>query len=269
MISKIWEDKASRLGLYILLLVISFSLFGPLFYIYSPFQSDVDSIYQRPSLLHPFGTDSLGRDVLARILYGGRVSLSVGFLAVGVSLAIGLFFGTLAGFWGGFVDSAISRFIDIVLSFPTIFLIIGLGSIFEPSLKIIILIIGLTLWPSTARLVRAEILSLKEREFILASRLLGSSSFYIITKHLIPNALGPVVVNTTLNVGLCILIEAGLSFLGLGVQPPTPSWGNILMQAKESLSICWWLTFFPGLFIFLTVLGANLLGDALRRFYRG
>lgn len=264
---KIFSSKQSKTGFWITVLIIAASLSSGFLSRYDPLEVNIEEAYKSPSLAHPFGTDSLGRDLFSRILHGGKVSLSVGFFAVGIATFIGLVLGSLAGFYGGFTDTVICRFIDIVLSFPTIFLILGLSAIFEPSLNIIIIIIGVSIWPSTARLIRAEILALKEKEFVVAALLLGTPQWKVIIRHLIPNALGPVLVNATLNVAACIMIEAGLSFLGLGVQPPVPSWGNILMEAKQDLGFAWWIMFFPGLFIFITVLSINFIGDALRERY--
>jgi peptide/nickel transport system permease protein len=217
-----------------------------------------------PSQRHPLGTDSLGRDLLSRIFYGARISLSIGLIAVGISVIIGLMLGAIAGFYGGFIDTLIMRFVDIMLCFPTFFLILAVVAILEPSIFNIMVIIGLTSWMGTARLVRAEILSLKEREFIQAEVAIGASDFRIITRHLIPNAIGPVLVSAILGIAGAILLESGLSFLGLGVQPPTASWGNILIEAKSTLGLAWWITVFPGLAILTTILGFNLIAEGLK-----
>ncbi|MFA5085848.1 MAG: ABC transporter permease, partial [Candidatus Omnitrophota bacterium] len=198
---------------------------------------------------------------------GGRISLSVGFVAVGIAVIIGLILGSLAGYYGGWIDSVVSRFIDVMLCFPTLFLILTVIAIMGPSIFSIMVVIGLTGWMGAARLIRAEILSLKEREFVEAARATGASDFRIIVRHLIPNGMGPVLVNVVLGVAGAILIESGLSFLGLGVQPPTPSWGNILTEAKSTLGIAWWITVFPGFAILVTVLGYNLLGEGLREHF--
>lgn len=217
-----------------------------------------------PSLAHPLGTDDLGRDVLARIMYGARISLLVGFVAVGIATVIGILLGALAGFYGRWVDSLIMRFVDIMLCFPTFFLILAVIAFLEPSIWNIMIIIGLTSWMGVARLVRAEFLSLRERDFVLAARALGASDFRLIAIHLLPNALSPVLVSATLGVAGAILTESALSFLGIGVQPPTPSWGNMLIGGKQTLGEAWWLSVFPGLAILLTVLGYNLLGEGIR-----
>jgi peptide/nickel transport system permease protein len=210
--------------------------------------------YVGPSLMHPLGTDQFARDVLSRLMYGARISLSIGFVAVAISVTIGTLLGAVAGYLGGVVDTLVMRFVDMVISFPRLVLLITIIALFEPSIFLITAVLGLTLWPSTARIVRGEVLSLREREFVQAAVALGYSKPRIIFKHLIPNALAPVIVAATLGIGNTIVLEAGLSFLGLGVQPPTPSWGTMV----DALST------FPGLAIVFTVLSFNLVGDGLR-----
>lgn len=217
-----------------------------------------------PSWHHWMGTDQFGRDVFSRLLYGSRVSLAVGVVAVSIYVFIGTIVGSVSGYYGGWVDGLLMRFVDIMLSIPTFFLILMVIAFVGPNILNIMVIIGLTSWTDVARLVRGEILSLKEREFIQAARLMGMRDSRIILRHLLPNAMGPVLVVITLGIGGAILIESSLSFLGLGVQPPTASWGNMLMEGKEHLTDAWWLVVFPGLAIFLTVLGFNLVGEGLR-----
>ena len=216
------------------------------------------------SAAHPLGTDQFARDVLSRLLYGARISLTIGFVAVGISVTIGTLLGAVAGFFGGIVDGAIMRFVDMVISFPRLILLITIIAIFEPSIFLIIVVLGLTLWPGTARIVRGEVLSLREREFVQAAEALGYPKRRIIMRHLIPNALAPVIVAATLGIGNTIVLEAGLSFLGLGVQPPTPSWGTMVAAGRNNLLGAWWLSTFPGLAIVFTVLSFNLVGDGLR-----
>jgi len=216
------------------------------------------------SIEHPLGTDQYARDVLSRVLYGARISLTIGFVAVGISVTIGTLLGAIAGFFGGIVDGAIMRFVDMVISFPRLVLLITIIAIFEPSIFLIIAVLGLTLWPSTARIVRSEVLSLREREFVQAAEALGYPRRRIILRHLVPNALAPVIVAATLGIGNTIVLEAGLSFLGLGVQPPTPSWGTMVADGRNHLLGAWWLSTFPGLAIVFTVLSFNLVGDGLR-----
>ena len=213
---------------------------------------------------HVLGTDALGRDVLSRLIWGSRVSLKVGLVSVGLATAIGLFLGALAGFYGGFTDGLIMRFCDLMLCFPTMFLVLAVISLLEPSIWNVMVVIGLTSWMGVARLVRAEFISLKNRDFVLAARALGASDARLILRHLLPNALAPVLVSATLGVAGAILLESGLSFLGLGVQPPTATWGVMLADGKDYLSRAWWLSFYPGLAILVTVLSYNLAGEGLR-----
>ncbi len=217
-----------------------------------------------PSFTHPLGTDDLGRSVFVRMLYGARISLLVGFVAVGISTLIGIFFGALAGYYGSWVDTVIMRFVDIMLCFPTFFLILAVIAFLDPSIWNIMIVIGLTSWMGVARLIRAEFLSLRQRDFVLAARALGCSDMRLIFRHILPNAMSPVLVSATLGVAGAILTESALSFLGIGVQPPTPSWGNMLIVGKQTLGSAWWLSVFPGLAILLTVLGYNLLGEGIR-----
>ena len=231
---------------------------------YDPIQQTLQDRLLPPSFQHWMGTDQFGRDVLSRLLYGSRVSLAVGFVAVSIYIFIGTLVGSLAGFYGGWVDGVLMRFVDIMLSVPTFFLILMVIAFVGPNILNVMVIIGLTSWTDVARLVRGEILSLKEREFIQAARLIGASDSRIILRHLLPNAMGPILVVATLGVGGAILIESSLSFLGLGVQPPTASWGNMLLEGKEHLTDAWWLVVFPGMAVFFTVLGFNLIGEGLR-----
>ena len=217
-----------------------------------------------PSAKHWLGTDPLGRDVLSRIIFGSRVSLKVGLVAVGLATLIGIVVGATAGYYGGWVDLVLMRFVDLMLCFPSFFLILAVIALLEPSIWNIMVVIGVTGWMGVARLVRAEFLSLKEREFVTAARALGASDVRLIMRHLLPNALAPVMVSATLGVAGAILTESALSFLGLGVQPPTPSWGNILTAGKDNIEIAWWLSVFPGLAILITVMSYNLLGEGIR-----
>lgn len=240
------------------------AVFAPWIAPFDPNFINVDALLQPPSTLHLMGTDALGRDVFSRILFGGRVSLWVGFVAVGIATSIGLVLGLVSGYFGRIVDEIIMRGVDVMLCFPSFFLILAVIAFLEPSLTNIMVVIGLTGWMGVARLVRAETLSIRERDYVQAARAAGAGSPRILFRHILPNAIGPVLVSATLGVAGAILTESSLSFLGLGVQPPDASWGNMLLEGKEVLGIAWWLSVFPGLAILFTVLGYNLLGESLR-----
>lgn len=254
------------LGLIIVLGVTFAAVFAPLIAPFDPNELHLDAILKAPCAEFPLGTDRLGRDVLSRLLYGGRVSLWVGFVAVGISISIGALLGLVSGYFGGLVDEIVMRFVDIMLCFPSFFLILAVVAFLEPSLFNIMVVIGLTSWMGVARLVRAETLTLREREFVSSARLAGTSTWRIMTRHILPNAMAPVTISAILGIGGAILIESGLSFLGLGVQPPQASWGNMLMDGKSVIEEASWLSLFPGLAILITVLGYNLLGESLRDF---
>jgi len=264
MIKEFTGNKPAATGLVFIIMILAFAAFAPFIAPYDPSHIDINNILASPSLAHIFGTDTLGRDIFSRIVYGSRISLSIGFIAVGIAIVIGIVFGAAAGYYGGRVDSIMMRFVDIMLCFPTFFLILAVIAVLEPSIFNIMVVIGATGWMSVARLVRAEVLSLKERDYVTCARVMGAGDIWIIARHLIPNAIAPVLVSATLGIGGAILVESALSFLGIGVQPPAPSWGNILMDGKSTLGVAWWLTIFPGIFITLTVLAYNLLGEALR-----
>lgn len=251
-------------GLVIVLGMSLLALLAPWIAPYDPEAFNLDAVLMPPSPAHWLGTDDLGRDVLSRLLFGSRVSLWVGFVAVGISLAVGVALGLLAGYFGGWVDELIMRGVDVMLCFPSFFLILSVIAFLDSSLTNIMVVIGLTSWMGVARLVRAETLTLRERDFIAASRLAGAGSARLLLIHILPNALTPVLVSATLGVAGAILVESSLSFLGLGVQPPHPSWGNMLMNGKDTLEIAPWLSLYPGLAILITVLGYNLLGESLR-----
>ncbi len=250
-------------GILVLLLFI-IAFLAPLLSPYDPGEINVKNILLSPSKAHLLGTDELGRDILSRMIWASRISLKVGFVAMGIAILIGIILGALAGYYGGRIDNLIMRFVDIMLCFPTFFLILAVIAILEPSITNIMVVIGITSWPGIARLLRAEFLSLKEREFVAAARALGASDRRIIFRHILPNALAPVVVAATLGVAGAILTESALSFLGIGVQPPIPSWGNILTSGKAYIDLAWWLSLFPGIAILVTVLGYTLLGEGLK-----
>lgn len=252
------------IGVFIVGFMSFGSVFAPWFAPFDPNSINVDALLLPPSTTHFMGTDALGRDVFSRILFGGRVSLWVGFVAVGIATSIGLIIGLVAGYFGRIVDEILMRGVDVMLCFPSFFLILAVIAFLEPSLTNIMVVIGLTGWMGVARLVRAETLTIRERDYVLAARATGAGPARIIFRHILPNAVTPVLVSATLGVAGAILTESSLSFLGLGVQPPDASWGNMLMEGKEVLGIAWWLSVFPGLAILFTVLGYNLLGESLR-----
>lgn len=259
--------KRHRLALMSLIILISFSVavvVMPLVLPYEYTELNLKERFRPPSFSHPFGTDDLGRDQLVRVMYGGRISLAVGLLVALFSTFIGVAIGALAGYFGGVLDNVLMRFIDFALTIPPLVILMVAGSIVAGGILEIILIVSLLMWMYVARLIRGVFLSLKEKEFVEAARACGASHFRIIVKHMLPNAIAPIIVNTTLAVGYAILIESALSFLGFGIQPPTPSWGNMLQRAQQTMILYPWLTWFPGAMIVLTVLTINFLGDGLR-----
>jgi len=261
---RIRSNPLTLAGSISVIMLALMALLAPLISPFNPMDIDIDNILSPPGGTHLFGTDDLGRDVLARMLYGSRVSLSVGLVAVGIAVIIGIFIGSLAGYFGGRTDAVLMRFVDIMLTFPTLFLILAVIAVVGPGIYTIMVVIGVTGWMDVARLVRAEFLSLKERDFVQAARASGAGHMRIIFWHVLPNALSPVFVAATFGVAGAILVESGLSFLGLGIQPPRPSWGNILTTGKDYIEVAWWLSLFPGLAILLTSLSYNLLGEGLR-----
>jgi len=264
------RNRLAVLGALLLIVLYGSALFAPVISPYDPDAVDLRATKAMPSLQHPFGTDRLGRDTLARSLYGGRISLSIGLVAVGISVVIGVLLGAVAGFYGRAVDNVITAAVDVLLSIPSLFLLIIAVSFYRnsglASLYLIMAVIGLTSWMRICRLVRGEVLSLKEREFVQAARLLGNRDAGIVWRHILPNTFASIIVAATLGVGSIIIFESSLSFLGLGVQPPTATWGSMLREAQsvQILAEQPWIAFFPGLLIVLTVLGFNFLGDGLR-----
>jgi peptide/nickel transport system permease protein len=248
------------------LLCAAAAIMAPLVCAFDPAAIDIGHILEAPSALHWMGTDQLGRDVLSRVIYGARVSLIVGFVSVGIAISVGVLVGLAAGYFGGWVDRLLSGLIDLMLCFPTFFLILAvMAAVDKPGIGPILVILGLTGWMGTARLVRAEVLSLREREFVMAARVVGASELRILFRHILPNALSPVWVSATLGVAGAILTESGLSFLGIGVQPPVPSWGNMLGDGRLTIGAAWWMALFPSVAILLTVLAYNYLGESLQR----
>ncbi|MDI1309569.1 MAG: ABC transporter permease [Methylotenera sp.] len=264
---KLFSNPLVLIGFIIIASILLLAIIAPLIAPYDPDAIDVKAILLSPNSQHLMGTDGLGRDVFSRMLYGARISLMVGFVAVGIATAIGIVLGAIAGFYRGWVDTLIMRIVDVMLSIPTFFLILAVIAFLTPSIWNIMIVIGLTSWMGVTRLVRAEFLSLRNREFVLAAQALGAKDGRLIFTHLLPNSLTPIIVSSILGIASAVLVESGLSFLGLGVQAPQASWGNILTDGKEYIQFAWWLSLFPGLAILITVLGYNLLGDGLREAY--
>jgi len=258
------KNRLAVFGAALVVAIFCVAIFAGVLAPKDPAAIEVSAKLQGPSSGHLLGTDQLGRDVLSRMLYGSRISLTVGFIAVSISLVIGIIVGALAGFYGGWTDNALMRMTDIMMCFPAFFLILTIVALLGPSIVNVMVVIGVTSWMGTARFVRAEFLSLRGRDFITAARALGVGDARMIFRHFLPNSLAPVFVSATLDVATAILVEAGLSFLGFGVQPPAPSWGNILTEGRLYIFDAWWLTVFPGLAILATVLAFNLFGEGLR-----
>ncbi len=255
------------IGLTLVTMLLAVAVFAPWLATHDPYQTETANWLSPPGKEHLLGTDRLGRDVFSRVVFGARISLAVGISAVSVALLLGTTLGGIAGYYGGPADMVIMRFTDVVLVFPSLFLIITLVALFDAGLWLVVLIIGLTGWPGVARLVRGEFMRLRGADFIVAARMLGSSHTRTMCRHLLPNALGPILVSATLGVPAAVLAEAGLGYFGLGAQPPLPTWGNMLRDAQVYIRQAWWYATFPGLAIFLTVLAFNLLGDGLRSYF--
>lgn len=258
------KNRRVKVGLYIIILILIVSIGAPLLSPAHPENINLGASLQAPSFQHWLGTDKLGRDILSRIIYGSRVSLIVGVVAVGISGIIGIILGAIAGYFGKWADQVIMRLVDILLAFPSILLAITLVAVLGASLWNVMLAIGLVSWVGYARVVRAEFLSKRNQEFVLAAKTSGASYFRIIFRHMLPNSMAPIIVMATLGMAGAIITESSLSFLGLGVQPPTPSWGQMLSDGRTIMRQAWWVSTFPGLAIMITVLAFNLLGDGLR-----
>jgi peptide/nickel transport system permease protein len=259
-------NRLAVAALCVILALYVIALLAPILAPYDPAQMDdvLVTRYQPPSWEHLFGTDEFGRDLFSRALYGARVSLSVGLLAVLIATSFGTLYGAVAGYFGGWIDNVLMRAVDVIIAFPTFFLLLTLVGIFEASLVFLVLILGFTSWTGTARYIRGEVLSLKEREFVESGRAIGLPHRVILFRHIIPNAMAPVLVSAALMVGGMIGAEAGLSFLGIGIRPPTPSWGNMISAGQDALLVAWWIAFFPGMLLAVTILAFNLLADGLR-----
>ncbi len=260
------ENRLAVYSIYIILFFYAAAILAPILAPYDPaaIPDVMTNRYLPPSWTHPFGTDEFGRDLFSRALYGARVSLSVGILAMIIAKTVGTIYGAVSAYFGGIVDSILMRFLDVWIAFPTFYLMLMLVGVFEASLLVLVLILGFTAWPGTARFIRGEILSLKNQQFTEAARAIGLPAHQIILKHLIPSALSPVLVTAALAVAGMIGAEAGLSYLGLGIRPPTPSWGNMVSAGKDNLLNAWWVAFFPGGLLTLTLISFSLLADGLR-----
>lgn len=264
MIARLSRHRMARAGLILLSVFVLISLLAPFLAPQDPAFQQLEEGLHGPSVAHPLGQDKLGRDILSRILYGGRISLVVGLVSVVISLVIGVMIGSLSGYFGGWIDDILMRLVDIFLAFPGILLAIAFASVLGPSLKNVIIALSIMGWVGYARIVRGQILSLREMEFVQAARALGAGPLRILFHHLLPNTMAPLIVEATFGIAGAILAEAGLSFLGIGVQPPTPSWGSMLSEGRSFLLIAPHLTIFPGSVLALVVLALNFLGDGLR-----
>ena len=263
-LKRLKKNKLAMLGLSIVILIILIAIFAPLISPYNPILRIKEDSSLSPSMNHLFGTDLLGRDIFSRVIYGSRISIEVGVIAVGISVIIGLFFGALSGYFGGISDAVIMRIADIFFAFPYILGAIAIMTILGPGIVNIFIAIGILGWASIARIFRSSILIIKNKEYIEAARAMGASNNRIIIKHIFPNSFAPIIVYATMNVGTAIIVEAALSFLGIGVQPPTAAWGKMLAESLSYIDTAPWMMFFPGLAILITVLGFVLLGDGLR-----
>ncbi|WP_229683056.1 nickel transporter permease [Virgibacillus oceani] len=261
---RIVKSKTSFIGLCIILILILTAIFAPLIATHSPTAQDIINRYQPPSSEHFLGTDELGRDIFSRIVHGSRISIQIGVIAVGIAMIIGVLLGGVAGYFGRWIDQIIMRIIDIMMAFPSILLAIALVAVLGPGLTNAMIAVGIVGIPQFARIVRSAVLSIKETEYIEAAKSIGAKHGRVLMQHVLPNCVAPIIVQTTLSIGTAILDAAGLSFLGLGAQPPTPEWGAMLSDGQAAIQNAPWVVAFPGLAIFFVVLGFNLLGDGLR-----
>jgi len=270
MIGEVWarlsRDTRARIGLLVVVMLLVVAILAPLLARHDPIRGDLLRQLQPPSAEHWMGTDIQGRDVWARLVYGARISLAVGLISQSIALAIGLTLGLIAGYFGRWIDDLVMRLADVTLAFPTLLLLIAMVAALQPSLIVVFVTVGIVGWAGMARLVRGQVLVVRQLEYVHAARALGTTDGRIITRHVLPNVIAPVVIASTLGMAGAIMAEAALSFLGLGVQPPTPSWGAMIADGRDlsQLRSSPWTSLFPGLAIGATVLGFNLLGDALR-----
>lgn len=261
---RLWMNPGAIAGAFVLAVMVLSAIFAPVIAPYDPIAQDTSSIRAAPSAQHLFGADNFGRDVFSRVLYGGRMSLPVGFVAVGITAIAGVALGLIAGYYGRAIDSVIMRWVDIMLAFPGILLAMALVAILGSSLFNLMLAVGIAAIPEYTRVVRGTVLSAREAEYVVAARVTGARDRSIVLRHILPNVLPPVIVLATLGIAGAIILGSTLSFLGLGIKPPTPEWGNMLADGRSMLRHQWWVSLFPGLAIMLTVLAINLLGDGLR-----
>lgn len=261
---RLWMNPGAIAGAFVLAVMVLSAILAPLIAPYDPIAQDTTAIRAAPSAQHLFGTDNFGRDVFSRVLYGGRMSLPVGFVAVGITAVAGVALGLIAGYYGRAIDSVIMRWVDIMLAFPGILLAMALVAILGSSLFNLMLAVGIAAIPEYTRVVRGTVLSAREAEYVVAARVTGARDRSIVLRHILPNVLPPVIVLATLGIAGAIILGSTLSFLGLGIKPPTPEWGNMLADGRSMLRHQWWVSLFPGLAIMLTVLAINLLGDGLR-----
>jgi peptide/nickel transport system permease protein len=258
------RDRTASVAALVLLVIIVVAIFDETFASQGPNEQDIPNRLQPPSVSHPFGTDDLGRDILSRVILGASVSLKVGFLSVGLALVVGTLIGLFAGFYGRWVDDVLMRIMDVLFAFPAVLLAIAILAIRGPGTSNTIIAIAVVYVPIFARVTRASVLGVREEVYVRASRSIGASDFRLLTRHVLPNAAPPIIVQASISLAFAVLAEAALSFLGLGTQPPNPSWGLMLAEGRGFIDLAWWLAFFPGMAIFLTVLCFNLLGDGLR-----
>ena len=256
--------RLAMVGGAVIALLVLLGIAGPWIAPYDPLDQDLSKSLQSPSWAHWFGTDSFGRDILSRVLYGARISLLVGIVSQGIAFSLGVAMGLVSGYYGGKVDALIMRLADVTLAFPTLLLLIAITAAFQPSLAVVFVAIGVVGWAGLARLVRSQTLVVRELDFVQAARALGMNDLRLLTRHVLPNTLAPAIIAVTLGMAGAILLEAALSFIGLGAQPPTPSWGSMISDGRDFLRTAPWISVFPGLAIGLVVLGFNLFGDGLR-----
>jgi ABC-type dipeptide/oligopeptide/nickel transport system permease subunit len=259
------RNKLAMFGLACLLLMILMSILAPWIAPYSPTNMDYNEVLQAPTWAHPFGTDDLGRDVLSRVIWGGRESLKTGYLAVMIGLGGGIVVGVVSGYLGGKVDALIQRVVEVFLAFPSILLLLSIVAALGPGLVTVMIAIGFSSIPAYSRLVRGSVIATKNLDYVTAAKLIGVKDVWIMIRHILPNIIAPIMIYGTLSLGGAIVLTAGLSYIGLGAQPPSPEWGAMLNYGRQYLQLGWWMSAFPGLAVFITVLSINLFGDGLQQ----